>query len=291
MDVRQLEYFLAVVDNGGFNRAAKALYLAQPSLSQAIRTLERDLGSMLFHRIGRGVVLTEAGRALVEPARQAVRSLELARASIGSVTGLRTGRVDIAAMPSQAVEPLSGMVERFSHRHPGMSVSIKSAPWPRVVTEMVHTGIAELGLLAAPEPVVDADLKVHDLGRHRFVLISAPDGPFAPGTVVTPAKLSGQRVIAGQPGTGMRRYIDDLKADGLDLTIAVETEHREAILPLVLRGVGSAVLTEAWTTLAEKSGALVLELEPAAYLHVALVSRADRLTPAAAEFLKIATDG
>lgn len=144
MDVRQLEYFLAVVDNGGFNRAAKALYLAQPSLSQAMRTLERDLGSLLFHRIGRGVVLTEAGRALVEPARQAVRSLEVARDSIGSVTGLRAGRVDIAAMPSPGVEPLSGLVERFTRRHPAMSVTIKSAPWPRTVIEMVHTGIAEL---------------------------------------------------------------------------------------------------------------------------------------------------
>lgn len=290
MDVRQLEYFLAVVDNGGFNRAAKALYLAQPSLSQAIRNLERDLGSLLFHRIGRGVVLTEAGRALVEPARQAVRSLEVARDSIGAVTGLRTGRVDIAAMPSQAVEPLSGMVERFTAAHPGMSVAIKSAPWPRTVIEMVHTGITELGLLAAPEPIAETDLRVHLLGRHRFVLIIAPDGPFAPGTVVTAEKLSGQRIIAGQPGTGMRRYIDDLKAEGLDLTIAVETEHREAILPLVLRGVGAAVLTEAWTTLAEKSGALALRLEPAAYLHVALVSRADRLTPAAEEFLRIAID-
>lgn len=290
MDVRQLEYFLAVVDNGGFNRAAKALYLAQPSLSQAIRVLERDLGSLLFHRIGRGVVLTEAGRALVEPARRAVRSLEVARDSIGAVTGLRTGRVDIAAMPSQAVEPLSGMVERFTTAHPGMSVAIKQAPWPRTVIEMVHTGITELGLLAAPEPVVEADLAVRELGRHRFVLVTAPDGPFEPGSVVTAEKLSGQRVIAGQPGTGMRRYIDDLKAGGLDVTIAVETEHREAILPLVLRGVGAAVLTEAWTTLAEVSGALVLRLEPAAHLHVALVSRTDRLSPAAAEFLRVAID-
>jgi DNA-binding transcriptional LysR family regulator len=63
VDARQLEYFLAVVDHGGVNRAAAALYLAQPSLSQSIRALERDLGHQLFHRVGRRLVLTDAGQA------------------------------------------------------------------------------------------------------------------------------------------------------------------------------------------------------------------------------------
>ncbi|GAA2621595.1 hypothetical protein GCM10009863_39600 [Streptomyces axinellae] len=102
MDVRQLEYFLAIVDHRGFNRAASALYLSQPSLSQAVRGLERDLGSALFHRIGRRAVLTEAGTALIEPALAALRSLETARASVAAVHELRAGRVDVAAMPSQA---------------------------------------------------------------------------------------------------------------------------------------------------------------------------------------------
>ena len=151
MDVRQLEYFLAVVDHGGFNRAATALYLSQPSLSQAIRTLERDLGSDLFHRIGRRVVLTEAGTALIEPARTAVRGLELARASVESVHGLRIGRVEIAAMPSQAVAPLTGMISRFHRAHPEVSVTVRAAFTPRDVTEMVRTGVTELGLLASPD--------------------------------------------------------------------------------------------------------------------------------------------
>jgi DNA-binding transcriptional LysR family regulator len=288
MDARQLEYFLAVVDNGGFNRAATALHLAQPSLSQAIRNLERDLGGMLFHRIGRRVVLTEAGQALIEPARQVVRSLEVARASVDSVHAIRTGRVDIAAMPSQAVEPLSSMVSRFSKRHPGVRLTVRAAPWPRTVMEMVRTGVTELGLLAAMDPPAAADLTVHPIETHRFMLVARPDGPFPPGRPVTGDLLAGQRLIAGQKGTGMRQVIENLRAQGVDLTIAVETEHREAILPLVLKGVGVAVLTQAWTPLAERAGALVLDLMPPSYLHVALVSRKARLTPAASEFLAIA---
>jgi DNA-binding transcriptional LysR family regulator len=124
MDVRQLEYFLAIVDRGGFNRAASALYVSQPSLSQAVRALERDLGSELFRRIGRRAVLTEAGRAPIEPAREAVRSLETARASVAAVHELCAGRVDVAAMPSQAVEPLTTMVSAFSRRYPGVSVAV-----------------------------------------------------------------------------------------------------------------------------------------------------------------------
>jgi DNA-binding transcriptional LysR family regulator len=112
MDVRRLEYFLAIVDSGGFNRAASALYMSQPSLSQAVRALERDLGSEPFHRIGRPVVLTEAGRALIEPARAAVRSLETARASVASVHELRTGRLAWRPCPPRRLNrsPLSSVL-------------------------------------------------------------------------------------------------------------------------------------------------------------------------------------
>ncbi|MEU2682300.1 LysR family transcriptional regulator [Streptomyces hygroscopicus] len=289
MDVRQLEYFLAVVDHGGFNRAASALYLSQPSLSQAIRALERDLGSDLFHRIGRRAVLTEAGTALIGPAREAVRSLQLARASVESVHGLRGGRVDIAAPPSQAVEPLTTMIDRFARAHPAVSVRVQAAFTPRDVLEMVRTGVCELGLLASPGAVPERDVRTHPLHEQRFVLLAPPDGPFRPGAPVRHEQLSGHRLIVGQKGTGMRRYVDDLLAAGIALTVAVETEHRVAILPLVLRGVGLAVVADAWRGLAERAGALVLDLEPSTSLRIALVSRRAPLTPAAEAFVRTAT--
>ena len=76
MDVRQLKFFLAVVDHGGFSRAADELMVAQPSLSQAIAGFERELGMPLFHRVGRGVVLSDAGQALVGPARVVLRDID-----------------------------------------------------------------------------------------------------------------------------------------------------------------------------------------------------------------------
>jgi DNA-binding transcriptional LysR family regulator len=284
VDARQLEYFLAVVDHGGMSRAAHALYVAQPSLSQAVRVLERDLGTSLFDRVGRRLVLTQAGHALVEPARQIVRGLAAARAAVDSVSGLEAGEVEIAAMPSQAVEPLSGMIRRFTARHPGLRVAVRAAFTSDGVLGMVRGGVTELGLAAGPEPLAAAGLEVVPCGRQRFVLVAGPDAPFPDGEPVRRELLAGRRLIVGQRGTGMRRLVDDIRASGVEVVQVVETEHREAILPLVLGGVGMAVLADSWTSLAERAGARVFALDPPAHLHVALVSRAT-LTPTAAAFV------
>ncbi|MGG2461253.1 LysR family transcriptional regulator [Streptomyces sp. RGM 3693] len=293
MDIRQLEYFLAIVDHGGFTRAASALYVSQPSLSQAVQGLERDLGGDLFHRIGRRAVLTEAGRALIEPARAAVRSLETARASVAAVQELREGRLDVASMPSQAVEPLTTMVHAFSGRYPGVSVALKAAFTSRDVVDLVRTGAAELGLLAVPGPLPEGDVVAHPLGEQRFVLVvrgGADDAPFLGQRTVNCAELAGQRLIVGQRGTGMRAYVDGLRERGIAFSIAAETEHRVSVLPLVLAGVGMAVLTESWRGLAERAGARVLDIEPRTTLRIGLISRRSGLSPAARAFVTTALD-
>ncbi|MGW2020316.1 LysR family transcriptional regulator [Streptomyces sp. NPDC001927] len=288
MDFRQLTYFLAIVDHGGFTRAAAALYVSQPSLSQAIQALERDVGGRLFHRIGRRVVLTEAGTALVPRAREALHALELARASVGAVRELRGGRLEIAAMASPTIQPLSAMVRRFTERFPAVSLSLRVALTSEDVVERVRGGGCELGLLTTSSPLPSRDVVAHPVGHDRLVLVTPMDGPFPAGQAVRREQLAGHRLIVGQRGTGIRAYVDDLQAHGIDVRIAVETEHRMAFLPLVLGGVGLAVVTESWADLSERAGALVLDLEPACVQHNVLVSRKDQLTPAARAFLEIA---
>ena len=288
MDVRQLRYFLAVVDHGGFHRAAEALYVAQPSLSQSIKLLERDLGSTLFHRVGRGVVLTEAGRALIGPAREVAHGMALARAAVESVDGLTTGWVEITASASQSVDPLTSVIARFTRSHPGVTIAIRAALSAEQVVESVRSGRTELGLLASAGPVSTGGVRLHPVARQRFVLVTPPDGPFPAGAVVPLDALAGLRLIAGQPGTGMRAVVDDLIRSGVDATIVVESEYREAILPLVLDGIGVAVFAEAWRELAERAGARVVELDPPRFLDVAYVSRNGPLTAAARAFLDCA---
>ena len=113
MERRQFKYFLAVIDHGGFTAAATALHISQPALSTAIKTLEKDLGAMLFHRLPRGVKVTDAGAEFAESARVIMRELDTARTRVDALTGLIAGRLDVISLPGMLLDPLAPAVGRF----------------------------------------------------------------------------------------------------------------------------------------------------------------------------------
>lgn len=285
MDARQLEYFLAIVDHDGFGRAARALHLAQPSLSQAIAGLERELGVPLFHRIGRGVVLSTAGRELIEPARQVLRDLRTARATVESTKGLRRGRVEILSMPSPGIEPLGALTRRFTRRHPGLTIGAAAAFTPEEVITGVRQGAAELGIVGTRGPVQAPGVDVLPLEEQPFVVVGLPGGDLPGDCPVPRAALAEAPLVASPPGSLMREIVDGIVAAGSEARIVAEVAHRTSILPLVLQGVGLAVLPAGWAPLARRAGAAVAPIDPPAHLHIALLSRAAPLTPAAREFL------
>src|SRR3954470_7334890 len=298
MDVRQLTYFLAVAENLNFGRAAEQLHIAQPSLSQAIATLERELRVPLFHRVGRGIVLSDAGTQLVEPARQVVRDLESAKAAARSVRGLQRGRVELVAMPSPGMEPLSTLIRDFTAAYPAMTVTADAAFTPEEVVQSVKAGQAELGLLGAASAPHSGGLRVLPIEDQPLVLISPPedDGqnavpvrerdPDSPRRTVARGDLAGARLIISKQGSLMRQLVDDVLASGVDARIVVEVEHRTSILPMVLAGIGHAVMPSSWAPLAERSGARVRHIESTSVLRIALVSRTAALTPAARAFVE-----
>ncbi|MGY1730415.1 chemotaxis protein CheB [Geodermatophilus sp. SYSU D01045] len=114
--------------------------------------IERELGVPLFHGVGRGIVLGDAGAQLIEPARQVVRDLDAARAAARSARGLQRGRVELVAMPSPGIEPLTTLVRAFTTAHPAMTVTADAAFTPEEVVQAVNAGRAELGLLGAASP-------------------------------------------------------------------------------------------------------------------------------------------
>ncbi|MFG2004936.1 LysR family transcriptional regulator [Spirillospora sp. NPDC048911] len=287
MDVRQLRYFLAVVDHGGVHRAAEHLFVAQPSITQSIRRLESELGTKLFLRQSRGLILSPSGAALVEPAREVVRSLDVARETVAAVEGLRGGRLRIASMPSQVVSPLTGLVAEFSRRYPEVNVAVAAAARPDDVRDTLRRGVAEIGLVAAGRTEALSDLDRLPIQSQSFVLVARDDAPLPPGDdALTVDELAGLRLVAGQPGTGMRRVADAITA-ATDCRIVVEIEHREGLLPLVLSGVGVAVVADAWSGLANAVGLRVRRLDINDRLDVALVWQRHRLSPAAAAFVAL----
>ncbi|WP_453985296.1 LysR family transcriptional regulator [Brevibacterium casei] len=284
MDIRQLRQFLAVVDTGSFTKAAEAMLVAQPSLSQTIKGLERELGVSLFNRIGRTVSLSEAGREFEGPARLAVRDLDAAKAHIDRLRGLQAGRIEIAAMPSPSIEPLTALMATFTASHPQIAFAVDGTFTADETIESVRHGRVEIGFPGSREPLRLADLDVITVSAQPLML-ARRRVPGAPqGSLVDPRTLTGSRFVVSHPGSLMRAYVDELISDGVDLEITAEVAHRTSIIPLVRAGIGSAVLPSAWQAFAGNDVELV-PLLGAPSLHVSAISRPEGLTPAAAAFL------
>ncbi|MBE0010875.1 MULTISPECIES: LysR family transcriptional regulator [unclassified Arthrobacter] len=289
MDTRKLKYFLAVVDCNGFNRAAEELLIAQPSLSQTIAGLERDLGVPLFHRIGRRAVLSEAGKTLVGPARQVMRDLEAAESAVHALRGLQSGQLDIITMPSPGIEPLTSMITSFTELHPSVRLNVEAAFTPEEVIESIRNGTSELGLAGSHGAIRVPGVDVLELEHQPLILIVNPlADTFGDADRIQREDLGGHRLIASQRGSLMRWLVDDALAHGVETEIVVEVAHRTSILPLVLGGVGHAVMPSSWAALANRSGLRTLLIEPVFRLDVALLSREANLTPAAVSFLAVA---
>lgn len=286
MDLRRLRLFLAVVDEGTFTRAAAASYISQPALSQAIRELEADVGIALFDRIGRRVRLTAAGRALVEPARQALRDVETARAAVAGVAGVEAGRVELACLPTLAAEPTARFVGAFRSAHPAVTVQLADPDDPADLLAMVRSGTVELGITERSS-LVD-ELEVHAL-HEQDLLALLPPGSHAPRKPVPLSRLQGIPVVATPPPTSSRAHLEEAFARaGVSLQIAVEAAQREAILPLVLAGAGMALVPRPLADVARRLGAEVVELRPRVSRAIVLVHRRGELSPAAARFRELA---
>lgn len=289
MDTRQLSYFLGVVTHGGFGRAATHLHVSQPALSQAVAALEKDLGVALLHRVPSGVRLTDAGATLVPMARQVLRDLDAARAATRSVGTDQTGRIDLALMPSQSIEPFTTLIRALSERHPGITVNARASFGREETVDLVRSGACELGLVGALEQPYPSAVTVHRLGRQEMLLLAPPRTTLPTDRPLAAQDLDGQRLIVSPPGSVMRAMADRLCAQST-LQIALEVEHRSAILPLVLAGTGVAVLSSAWGDLARRAGAVVCQLQSPLSVQVDLISRHTRLTPAAQALVDLAQD-
>jgi len=285
MDLRRLGLFLAVVDEGGVTRAAEANFVSQPSVSQAVRELERELGVALFHRVGRGVLLTAAGEALVEPARQALRDVETGRAAVAAVAGLRGGRLDLGALSTLAVDPLAPLVGEFRRRHPGVAIALADPDDGSALAGLVASGECEIGFTVAPDAhrgLVARRVTAQDL------LAVLPPGSRVSGRGLTVAELAAHPIVATPRATITRRQLDDaFAAAGVTPDVAVVTAQREAILPLVLAGAGATLLPRPLAEQAAVLGAVVAPMRPALHREVHLLHREGPLSPAAAAFLAL----
>jgi DNA-binding transcriptional LysR family regulator len=285
MDLRRLRLFLAVVDGGGMTRAAEAEHVSQPSVSQAVRELEAELGTPLFHRVGRRVVLTAAGEALVDPARQVLRDVETGRAAVEAVAGVTAGRLDLVALPTLAADPVAPLVGAFRVAHPGVDIALADPADASALVDLVASGECELGITA--EPVTDPGLTSHALVRQDLLAV-LPPGTNAAHTMAV-GTLARFPLVTAPPGTTTRTQLEEAFAEaGVAPRIAVVTAQREAVLPLVLAGAGATLYPRPLAEQAATLGAVVVSLRPRLTRPVHLFHRVGPLSPAAAAFRELA---
>lgn len=284
MDLRRLEVFLRVVDEGGFTGAADALGISQPAVSQAVGGLESELGAKLFHRLGRTVRLTDAGSALCEPARLALRDVAVARAAVDAVRELAGGHLELACLPTLAVAPVAPLVGEFRRRHPDVSISLLDPDDTDDVLGLVRSGECELGIVGDARV---GELVAERLADQSFQAILPPGSTSS--SRIDAAQLATMPVVAPPRGSSSRELLDAVvRRHGLEPRVVVETAQREALLPLVLAGAGAALVPEALAAVAASLGCVVADVDPPVGRGVLLVRRGAPLSPAADAFTALA---
>lgn len=257
MDVRQLRYFLAIVEAGSLSKAAGHVGVAQPALSQHVRHLEAELGVTLLNRIPRGVTPTDAGERLCREARTILNQLaELPQQVMGAVTN-PIGEVRIGM--SGTVSELVGvpLIEAARDRYPGVRIRLVEAMSGHVL-DWLRRGEVDVALVyATSDP---KGLEITHLLTEDLCLFGRPGGQLdAPkGSVVDMRDVLGLQLITPGPTHGLRRVLDDAAAVvGIPLQPAFEVDSYGNIKRLARSGIAYAVLTP--TAIAQEVGEGVFE--------------------------------
>jgi LysR family hydrogen peroxide-inducible transcriptional activator len=242
MELHQLRYFVAVAQMGSFSRAAERCHVSQPSLSQQITKLERGLKQRLFDRLGRRVVLTDAGRLLLERATAVLGAVEDAERQMRDAVNLEGGQLAIGAIPTIAPYVLPAALKRFVARHPLVELTIHEQVTKQLVAATA-TGDLDLAFLALPvdderliaEPILTEHLLLALPLRHRF----------AKRRRITIQDLADERfILLDEMHCLGEQVISFCRAGGCQPRIACRSAQISTILSLIELGQGISLIPE-----------------------------------------------
>lgn len=193
MEIRVLRYFLAVVREGGINRAAEVLHITQPTLSRQLAQLEEDAGVKLFHRGSRKITLTNEGMLLRRRAEEILALVDRTEKELIEQEELVEGRIVIGCGELTAVQLLPEMVEAFHKRYPLVSYDIFTAN-ADLVKEQMEKGLIDIGVLLEPIDTSKFDF-IRLTGKERWVVLMRPDDPLAEKEAISAKDLEKQPLI------------------------------------------------------------------------------------------------
>ncbi|HEY3775264.1 MAG TPA: LysR family transcriptional regulator [Solirubrobacteraceae bacterium] len=292
MDLRHLRYFVAVVDEGQFVRAAAELHVAQSALSQQIRDLERELGAELLHRDRRGVTPTAAGVVLLGHSRALLERAELARAEVAQLTGVITGTLRIASGSPSGPVPLPATLAEFQRRHPAVEIVIRDAPSEELI-RWLEDGTVDVAVITFAPDRLPTRLQGTLITRESLLALVPYGHALAARDRVSLAELATESLVTFPSGSGVRQTIDEgFRAAGARRpAVTAETIDPLAMIELVGVGLGVAIVPPSFADLATPAVRAV-ELAPPGLLENVTLAwpRERRALPALDAFLELAAE-
>ena len=258
MTLDQLRIFVAVAERQHVTRAAEALNLVQSAVSTAIANIEGRHAAKLFHRVGRGIELTEAGRVFLVEARAVLARAEAAELVLADLSGMRRGTLALFASQTIASDWLPRHLVAFRRAYPEIAIRLAVGNTTDAA-DAVRAGQAELGFVEGA--LDDPTLASTTIAQDKLVLVVAPNHPFAGAAALAPEDLAGADWVLREAGSGTRSAFEaTLGAAGLaaaQLRVMLELPSNEAVRAAVEAGGGAAVLSETVVAAALRTGTLV----------------------------------
>jgi DNA-binding transcriptional LysR family regulator len=244
MTLEQLRIFVAVAERQHVTRAAQALNLAQSAASAAIAALETRHATRLFHRIGRGIALTDAGRLFLAEAKAVLARADAAELTLAELAGLKRGTLVIQASQTIASYWLPRHLVSFRRAYPGIACHLTIGNTAQTAAA-VHEGGAELGFVegAVDDPMLASTIVAKD----ELVLVVGPEHPWAKRDRIEADELIETEWVLREPGSGTRSAFEAaLEGFGISpgrLAVALELPSNEAVRAAVEAGAGATVIS------------------------------------------------
>jgi DNA-binding transcriptional LysR family regulator len=244
VDLRQLEIFAKVAELGSFSKAAEALFLTQPTVSEHIRTLEDELGVRLLDRLGRGAAVTKGGALLLSYAQRMLALAREARQAMESFQGRMSGELLVGASTIPGEYILPALIGRFKEKFPDIAITLLIGD-SQAVTDWVMEGRAEIGVVGARSS--HRGMEYRELMPDDIVLIVSGTHPWHGRKQVTLEELRAEPLLLRERGSGTRAALETaLEAAGADLStfrVVGEMGSTQAIKQAVKAGVGVSLVS------------------------------------------------
>ncbi|APU12748.1 MULTISPECIES: LysR family transcriptional regulator [Actinoalloteichus] len=261
MDLRQMEYLIALADEQQFTRAAAVCRVSQSGLSAGIRNLEAELGTPLFTRTTRRVAPTDAGLALLPFARTMLAQVAAGRDAVIRATHALSGRLRVGAEQCLGVVDVPPLLERFHRRYPLVDIHFTQAGSHDLVTQ-IRAGELDVAFVATTEHL--ATVSPVELGRRAVVLLTPPEHPLAVRTHVEWAELRDREFIDFRESWGVRSLNEAAcSAHGVGRRVRCTVDDIHTLLDLIRRGLGIALVPRHVAAKPEAVGLTTIRLPPA----------------------------